>query len=293
MMDNNKYQEKGTQKTSVGNLKSTQTPKRSPKDEIEREISRNVQLVKQQVYRDFLKNRKKDDETRKICISTSAKAPFNFAEAYRFLRTNINFIAATQETKSILITSATPNEAKTNIAINLAISLAAEGKNVILVDSDLRKPAVSSYLKISRNRPGFTDVLANRAELEDAIIFFKDVEIKVLPVGTIPPNPSELLSQKRTRNLIKILEESYDYVIVDSPPVSVVTDAAILSTYVSGTIFVIRSKFATRDAINLAKQRLEDVNAKILGVVISRYDARRATKRNAYTYTYEYEYGDK
>ena len=239
------------------------------------------------------KSKKKgDEESRTLRISTAKDAPFNYAEAYRSLRTNINFIASTEEVKSIVVTSAVPKESKSNVAVNIAVSLATEGKKVILVDCDLRKPVIHHYLKMGRHREGLTEVLAGKAELEDCISKFKDVRISVLPAGAIPPNPAELLSQKRMKALIKALEDNFDYVIIDAPPVSVVTDAAIISSYVDGAILVVRSKFASIEAIQLAKKRLVDVNAKILGVIVTRYDAKKSTKNTGYSYTYDYHYGE-
>lgn len=231
-----------------------------------------------------------EEEGRTLRISTAKDAPFNYAEAYRSLRTNINFIASTEEVKSIVVTSAVPKESKSNVAVNIAVSLATEGKKVILVDCDLRKPVVHQYLKMGRHREGLTEVLAGKAELEDCIAKFKDVKISVLPAGAIPPNPAELLSQKRMKALIRALEDNFDYVIIDAPPVSVVTDAAIISSYVDGAILVVRSKFASIEAIQLAKKRLVDVNAKILGVIVTRYDAKKSTKNTGYSYTYDYNY---
>lgn len=238
------------------------------------------------------KKKAKDAESRILRISTAKDAPFNYAEAYRALRTNINFIASTEDTKSIVVTSAVPKESKSNCAVNIAVSLATEGKKVILVDCDLRKPVIHSYLKMGRHREGLTEVLAGKAELEDCISKFKDIKISVLPAGAVPPNPSELLSQKKMKSLIKALEQNFDYVIIDAPPVSVVTDAAIISSYVDGAILVVRSKFASIEAIQLAKKRLDDVNAKILGVVVTRYDAKRSTKNTGYSYSYDYHYGE-
>lgn len=237
------------------------------------------------------KSRNKSGEgSRVLRISTAKDAPFNYAEAYRSLRTNINFIASTEDVKSIVVTSALPQESKSNVAVNIAVSLATEGKKVILIDCDLRKPVIHQYLKMGRHREGLTEVLAGKAELEDCIARFKDVKISVLPAGTVPPNPSELLSQKRMKALIKALEDNFDYVIIDAPPVSVVTDAAIISSYVDGAILVVRSKFASIEAIQLAKKRLVDVNAKILGVIVTRYDAKKSAKSTGYSYTYDYNY---
>ena len=173
----------------------------------------------------------------------------------------------------------------------MAINMASEGKKVILIDCDLRKPVLHKYLRVGRNQQGLTDVLASRAKLDDCIVKFKDVKVHLLPAGTVPPNPSEMLSQERMKKLIDFLKEQYDFVILDAPPVSVVTDAAVLGHYVDGAILVVRSKFAPKETIKLAVQKLQNVDIKILGVVLTRYNAKKSTKNSAYTYSYSYGYG--
>lgn len=238
------------------------------------------------------KKSNKQHEDRKLVLAVGKNVPFAYAEAYKSLRTNLNFIASTEDVKTIVVTSAIPKESKSNVAVNLAITLASEGKKVILVDCDLRKPALNHYLKMGRHRQGLTDVLVGNVSLSEAIVKFKDVKINVLAAGSVPPNPSELLSQSKMQDIIDILKANYDYVIMDAPPVSVVTDAAILSHYADGVILVVRSKFAPIESIQLAKHKLESVNARILGVVITRYNVKKSSKSSAYTYTYEYEYGN-
>lgn len=238
------------------------------------------------------KNYRGNYEVRKLHLAVGKGVPFAYSEAYKSLRTNINFIASTEDVKTIVITSAIPKESKSNVAVNLAMTLATEGKRVILVDCDFRQPTLNRYLKLGRHHMGFTDVLIGRVELKDAITTFKDAKISVLTAGSIPPNPSEMLAQKKTKSIIDALKENFDYVIIDAPPVTVVTDAAILSTYVDGVVFVVRSKYAPIETLQLAKKRLDDVNARILGVVLTRFNAKSTTKSSAYTYAYGYGYGD-
>lgn len=237
------------------------------------------------------KQKKVKEKERVLKLSLDKNAPFVYQEAYKSLRTNLNFISTTSDVKSVIITSALPQEAKSNVAVNIAINMATEGKKVILIDCDLRKPVLHKYLGVSRHHQGLTDVLASKVKLEDAVIKFKDVKVHLLPAGTIPPNPSEMLSQERMKKLVDYLKEQYDFVILDAPPVSVVTDAAVLGHYVDGAILVVRSKFAPKETIQLAKRKLENVDIKILGVVLTRYNAKNATKNSAYTYSYGYGYG--
>ena len=237
------------------------------------------------------KKKKRKSEERILKLSLDKNVPFAYSEAYKSLRTNINFISATSDVKSIVFTSAIPQESKSNVAVNTAINMASEGKKVILIDCDLRKPVLHKYLHVGRNHQGLTDVLASRVKLDDCIVKFKDVKVHLLPAGTIPPNPSEMLSQERMKKLIDFLKEQYDFVILDAPPVSVVTDAAVLGHYVDGAILVVRSKFAPKETVQLAKKKLENVDIKILGVVLTRYNAKKSTKNSAYTYSYSYGYG--
>jgi len=156
-------------------------------------------------------------------FTVGSDAPFQFTEAYKSLRTNLEFLSASGSCKTILITSSVPEEGKTNVAVNLAITLAASGKRVVLVDCDMRKSAVSRYLRIPRSRTGLTNVITSHEEnaLASALIRMKDTGITVLPVGTIPPNPAELLASSTTEKIFKALQNAFDYVIVDTPPVSV------------------------------------------------------------------------
>ena len=206
-------------------------------------------------------------------------APFQFTEAYKSLRTNLEFLAATSDCKTILITSSVPGEGKSNVAVNLAITLADSGKRVVLVDCDMRKSTSTITGK-------------DRTQLANALVNFKDLGIVVLPVGTIPPNPSELLATKAMENTFEALKQVYDYIIVDTPPVSVVTDAAVLCKYVDGALLVVRPGVTTIEGAQLSKKNLEAVNARILGVVLNGYDVKKTGKKDGYYYSYSYGYSN-
>ncbi|MBP5459371.1 MAG: CpsD/CapB family tyrosine-protein kinase, partial [Clostridia bacterium] len=169
-------------------------------------------------------------------LASGANAPFNYVESFKSLRTNLNFIAATEKLNTIVLTSAIPGEGKSNTAINLAIALAEDNKSVVVVDCDLRKPSLNRYLKLGRNFKGVTDILTGNATIEDALIQFEDLKINVLVAGAVPPNPSELLSSEPMIQLVNSLKGAFDYVLLDSPPVSVVTDAAILGRLADGAV---------------------------------------------------------
>ena len=220
------------------------------------------------------------------------KSPFAYAEAYKTLRTNLEFITAANEVRCIVLTSALPEESKSTTAVNLALTLAEGNRSVILVECDLRKPVMRKYLKLGKGIQGLTAVLSGSAALEDCVIHDQERGISVLCAGTIPPNPSELLSHNRMQTLIEYLKEKYDYVILDAPPVTLVTDAAVLGRMADGALLVIRSKYAQAKAVRLAKQRLDSVGVKILGAILTRFDMKKSGWRSGYDYEgYDYGYG--
>lgn len=232
--------------------------------------------------------------SRRKLFTVGSDAPFQFTEAYKSLRTNLEFLSASGNCKTILITSSVPEEGKTNVAVNLAITLAASGKRVVLVDCDMRKSAVSRYLRIPRSRTGLTNVITSHEEnaLSSALIRMKDTGITVLPVGTIPPNPAELLASSATEKIFKALQNAFDYVIVDTPPVSVVTDAAVLCRVADGVLLVVRPGVTTIQGAQLSKKNLEAVHAHILGVIMNGYNAKKTGRRDGYSYAYSYGYYD-
>ena len=233
---------------------------------------------------------KKGGKSHRKLLMVGPDAPFQFVEAYKSLRTNLEFLSASSGCKVILITSSVPEEGKSNVAINLATTMAAGGKKVVLVDGDLRKGSLSRYLHLNRNRPGISNVVANQCTLTDALVRFKNVQFTLLPVGPLPPNPSEMLATPAVEALFKGLREYYDYVIVDTPPVSVVTDAAVMCRFADGVILVVRPGVTTTQGAQLSKKNLEAVHAHILGVVLNGYDAKRTGHKDGYYYSYSYDY---
>lgn len=191
------------------------------------------------------------------------------SEAYRAIRTSILFSAAKDKPlKDILITSTGPQEGKSLTACNLAITMAYSGNPVLLVDADMRKPRVHEVFKQEQDF-GLSNFLAGQASLED-VIKKSDIEnLSVVTCGHIPPNPSELLGTKRMKEFIEKARQKFSAVIFDSPPLTVVTDAAILSSVIDGTVLVINSKKTARPAVNRSKHILESSKANVLGVVLN------------------------
>lgn len=228
----------------------------------------------------------------------SDKSPFAYVEAYKTLRTNMNFIFRNNKYKKLVVTSSIPGEGKSSVSINLARVLAENGTRVILIDCDMRKPMLHKYLRAQRFRTrGLSTVLSGISTLEDSVATFSDLQFDLMTAGPIPPNPTELLASEEMEHLLDLLAKQYDYVICDTPPVSVVTDAAILSQYNAGVILVVRQKYATFKQAKKAKQNLENVHADILGCVLNQYDVSKNVKETKqlsyYYYNYDYSNGPK
>ena len=228
-------------------------------------------------------------------VSVAAKeTPFAYVEAYKSLRTNIGFLSNVSGVRSILITSAIPMESKSSTAINLAITLAGSGHSVVLVECDLRKPVLRKYLKRELGQTGLAAYLAGLVTLDDCIVDLSDLGISVIGAGVVPPNPSELLNTLRMQELVELLKHNFDYVILDAPPVTVVTDAAVVGRLTDGALLVVRSKFASARTVRQAKAKLENVGIRILGGVLTRFNMRKSGWRAGYDYNqYEYGYGQR
>ena len=188
------------------------------------------------------------------------------SEAYRTLRTNIQYSSFDKKMQTILITSAEAAEGKSTVSGNLALTFAQNDSKVIIIDCDLRKPSVHKNFKIS-NRIGLSELLLGKAELQEAVQQRND-NLFVLTSGKIPPNPSEMLASSVMTNLIGKLRKEYDVIILDSAPVGAVTDPQILSTKVDGTILVTRAERTKRDIVLEAKNSLEKVGANLIGCVL-------------------------
>lgn len=189
------------------------------------------------------------------------------AEKYRVLRTNIQYSSIDKEIRRIVITSAEPGEGKSTTAGNTALAFAQDGKKVILIDCDLRKPSVHKKFRIS-NTLGLSDVMLNKDKLNEAIQE-RNENLDILTAGKLPPNPSELLGSITMDKLLEHLEGKYDVIIMDSPPLHAVTDAQILSKKSDGLVLVIRAEKTKKDSVIAAKELLQKVNAPILGLVLN------------------------
>lgn len=194
-------------------------------------------------------------------------APAIAAEAFRVLRTNLQFMGLDRPLRSVIVTSATPQEGKTTTAVHLAASFAQTGARVCLVDADLRRPTVAKQLRLD-NWSGLTTALVNQ---ESPLAYLQETEVpglSALASGPVPPNPAELLGSARMVRLLTELEEQFDIVLLDSPPVLAVTDAAVLAPHTGGVVLVVRVGAVGRRQAVMAKEALQAVKANLLGVVL-------------------------
>ncbi|SNR77712.1 polysaccharide biosynthesis tyrosine autokinase [Blastococcus mobilis] len=208
------------------------------------------------------------------------------AEAYRQIRTNLQFLDVDDPARTIVITSSLPGEGKTTVAVNLALVLAQSGARVALIEGDLRRPRVTNYLGMISGA-GLSNVLAGTARYDELTQPYGDGCLSVLAAGPMPPNPSEMLGSKQMRSLLAQAREENDYVIVDAPPLLPVTDAAVLSVAADGAIIVARHGVTTHAQLQQAATALHRIEAKLLGVLLNRIPPKAA---DSYGYGYSYSY---
>lgn len=208
---------------------------------------------------------------------------FQVQEAYKTLRTNIRFSSTG---KRFCITSGLASEGKSITALNVAISFAQAGQRVLLIDADLRRPSMARLL-VENGAPGLSNVLAGLCAEEDAI--HKDVtaNLDVMFSGEIPPNPSELLSNENMPRLLERLDEKYDYIFIDTPPVNIVTDACIVGSLMDGVLFVVRQNSSDRESVKHGVNQLEIAGVKLLGFIFNGADLKRNKVYKRYNY-YKY-----
>jgi capsular exopolysaccharide synthesis family protein len=209
------------------------------------------------------------------------------AEAFRQLRTNLQFVDIANHPKSIVVTSSVPGEGKSTSTANLAITLAAAGSTVALVEGDLRRPRVADYMGVE-GAVGITNVLIGQATLDDVLQPWGNGRLQVLACGPVPPNPSELLGSQPMDDLLRSLEKQFDYVIIDSPPLLPVTDAAVVSRLAGGAVIVAGSGKVNREQLRRSLEILDAVDVRLLGILINRLPTKGPDSYSYYSYRYDY-----
>ncbi len=211
------------------------------------------------------------------------------AEAYRSLRTNIQFAELEKPLKTVLITSTGPSEGKTTSTVNIAISIAQTGLKTLILDCDLRKPAVHRYFNVPQE-PGISNYLFGKTPLDNVILPTEYENLSIITSGAIPPNPAELLSTVKMANFLTDIKEKFDFIIIDSPPILAVTDAVVLSSRVDAVFLVIQAGRATIQGVTRAYIALKNVNAPLKGAIVNDLKAESFLRYGYYRYYYRYPY---
>lgn len=209
------------------------------------------------------------------------------SESLKAARTNLMYALAHAEGgKCVFLTSALPGEGKTTTCINLAVSLAQTESRVLLIDADLRCPRIHTYLNL-KNKEGLANYLGGFCELNAIVNHLDDVNLDCITAGSLPPNPTELLSSKKMQNFIETIKEQYDYILFDTPPVNIVADASALAKLVENAVFVCKCDSSLNSEIQKALSTLKFANAKVLGFIT--IESNRKKKGKNYSGYYYYQ----
>lgn len=226
-----------------------------------------------------------DPEAKKRPLIVHADPRNPRAESFRSLRTNLQFIDVDRSSRSFVVTSAGPGEGKSTTTANLAIALAETGARVALVDGDLRLPRIADYMGVEGG-VGLTDVLIGRAELVDVLQQWGTGKLFVLPSGRTPPNPSELLGSQAMQRTLDALADAFDYVLIDAPPLLLVTDAAVISRFTSGVLMVAASGTTKKPQLTAAVGKLQAIGSRIFGVIVTMLPSKGPDSYGYGAYTY-------
>jgi capsular exopolysaccharide synthesis family protein len=224
----------------------------------------------------------RSDLAAKLVTRHHPKSPVS--EAFRSLRTSLRYLSPDQDYRAILVTSPGPGEGKSTVLANLAVALAQSGKTVVVFDTDLRRPSQHHIFDVP-NDVGLTNLLVGESRLDSVVRKLEVENLSIITSGPIPPNPSELLQSPRMQAVLAEARSKYEYVLLDSPPVLPITDAAILSSQVDGVIMIIKSGQTRVDHAREAQQTIEKARGKLVGAVLNlvRYEGD--------DYRYYYYYG--
>lgn len=221
---------------------------------------------------------------------------FSVQESYKTVRTNIALSLMKDGCKKIVITSSNPSEGKSTVSMNIAISLAQAFHKVLLLDCDLRRPRDHKAFHVPSN-PGITNIISGLATIDEAIQKTGYENLYFIPAGIVPPNPSEMLSGVRFEEMLKKLEHDFEYIIIDTPPVNVVSDTLSITPYADGVMYVVRSKYTLQGEVERGINALNFVKAKIIGFVLNDVDEESSGSYGRYgkygkykRYSYKYGY---
>ncbi|MDR2559364.1 MAG: CpsD/CapB family tyrosine-protein kinase [Oscillospiraceae bacterium] len=212
---------------------------------------------------------------------------FVITEAYKTARTNLMFSLSTSERKIVVITSSNPSEGKSTTCSNLGLTLAGMGASTLVIDADLRKPTIHALFNIP-NKKGLSTILGGFDKIDDAINYNVEENLDIITSGPIPPNPADLLASDLMDSLLKALSKHYDYILIDTPPINVVTDSQLMNKIISGILFVVWEGVTTHTDISAALRSVEMTSGKVLGFIKANCNAKGAKN---YKKNYKYSYG--
>jgi capsular exopolysaccharide synthesis family protein len=196
---------------------------------------------------------------------------FSVIESYKTIRTNLQFSLKKKGGNVLLVTSTMPRDGKSTVVANIAVAFSQTDINVLIIDCDMRKPRVNKFFNVSAI-PGLSNFLAGLCDINDAIQDTEYKNLSIISSGILPPNPAELLSSSEMEELMEDLRNKYDLIILDSPPVNIVSDAVVATKYTDGVVLIVRHALTTHPEIEKAVKSLEFANAKILGIILNAFD---------------------
>ena len=234
----------------------------------------------------------KKPEGRRIREHINEHTSFAVTEAYKMIRTNLIFSLNKKGCRKIMLTSGLPKEGKSTTCVNLAITLAQTGSRVLLIDCDLRKPVMHKILKL-KSIPGISDYLGDLCDLESCLRDTTYPNLKVICAGTAPPNPGELLGGESMEAFLASLEKEFDFILMDTPPVNMMSDALNLSKLCDGVVVVVKQGETLQPELNKTLSSLSFVEAKVLGLVLNGVErSKRGYGKYSKKYGYGYEYSN-
>lgn len=216
-------------------------------------------------------------------LITQVNPNSQFSEQYKIIQTSIDFSVVDKPYQTILVTSAEPGTGKSTTAANLAVVYAQKGKKVLLVDGDMRKPTIHKIFRES-NIVGMSNNLTENLKLSESLLKSETKGLFILTSGVIPPNPGELLNSKRMKQLLSTAKKKFDFIIIDSPPMLMMSDSIVLASLADGVVIVVRKQLTKKEALNRTIQQLNLIQAQIIGVV---FNGESANESEAYYYEYK------
>ncbi len=250
-----------------------------------------------------IKKKANDSKSTVMNISETRHVPFAVIEAYKAIRTNLTFLLSNSKTKAFCVTSPEAGEGKSTTSVNMAIAFSQLGDKVLLIDADMRRSSIHKKLKLE-NTEGLSGVLAGFNRLSEVVVNISDT-LDVLTAGQTPPNPSELLGSQRFKDMMEEAAKKYSYVIIDTPPIDVVTDAWVIAPVTAGVVLVVKDQITPTDTIQRSIEAAKFAGINLLGAVMNaanpksggRYGYRKYGRRYGYSkygykkYGYGYGYG--